>query len=253
MTLNTNNTYKKSERRVKVILQNWLRIINIKLGWIPDFDKIVAKYAKYFIPLYSLQGCGDAINSVKFSPDDRNIVVSIDNIIQIWNIESGQQIQTFKGHSKEVFFAEYSPDGHSIVSCSRDNTVRIWDVNSGKEKQALINDSSNVRDVRFIANGTKIQSCYNDSTLITWNLTSGDKVKESKGKGIILLHANISPAGQFLICETYSGKIRVWDKHLKKDVKILKGHSGKANDAKYLPDAQTIVSCGNDKQFVCGM
>ncbi|ETO07892.1 hypothetical protein RFI_29498 [Reticulomyxa filosa] len=35
-----------SKDEIKLVVQNWVRILKIKLGWIDDFDKIIIKYSK---------------------------------------------------------------------------------------------------------------------------------------------------------------------------------------------------------------
>ncbi|ETO14573.1 hypothetical protein RFI_22795 [Reticulomyxa filosa] len=39
------NEYTKSKKEIKFIIQHWIRILKIKLGWIDDFDKIIMKYS----------------------------------------------------------------------------------------------------------------------------------------------------------------------------------------------------------------
>jgi len=41
-------------------------------------------------------------------------------------------IHTFKGHTGEVYSAEYSPCGKYIPTVSSDGTMRIWDSETGK-------------------------------------------------------------------------------------------------------------------------
>ncbi|ETO02046.1 hypothetical protein RFI_35389 [Reticulomyxa filosa] len=36
------------KEEIQIIIQHWIRILDIKLGWIPDFDKLVIKYVMFF-------------------------------------------------------------------------------------------------------------------------------------------------------------------------------------------------------------
>jgi WD40 repeat protein len=41
---------------------------------------------------------------------------------------AGNCLQTFVGHTAEVWSANFSPDGKQIVSASIDNNLKLWDL-----------------------------------------------------------------------------------------------------------------------------
>ena len=64
--------------------------------------------------------------SVAFSPDGRIIAAGCDNIIRLWDVNTGQLIQTIKGHTEEVWSVTFSPDGKTLASGDRDLSIRLW-------------------------------------------------------------------------------------------------------------------------------
>ncbi|MBO7280514.1 MAG: hypothetical protein J6V00_05045 [Bacteroidaceae bacterium] len=44
------------------------------------------------------------------------------------DVESGDCVKTFKGHTSYVNSASFSPDGKYIVSVSEDYTIKLWKV-----------------------------------------------------------------------------------------------------------------------------
>ena len=52
---------------------------------------------------------------------------SYDKTIKIWDVETGQETLTLKGHLGHVYSVCFSPDGKRIVSGSGDRTLKIWD------------------------------------------------------------------------------------------------------------------------------
>ncbi|ETO15953.1 WD-40 repeat protein [Reticulomyxa filosa] len=170
----------KSEKEVATIIQNWTRVLTIKSGWIHDFDKIVAKYAKHFKLLNILNGHKKGVNTVRFSADGKKIVsASDDRTIRIWDVALGKEIQTLEGHIDNINTAEFSPDKNMVVSCSQDKTIRLWDVNSGKEILTLKGHLGPVWCAHFSPDGKWIISGSYDETIRLWDLASGKEIKKN--------------------------------------------------------------------------
>ena len=74
------------------------------------------------------------VNAVALSSDGRRAVSgSADNTLRMWDLESGQTLQTLQGHTDWVLAAALTPDGRYAVSGSRDYTLRVWNLKDGKE------------------------------------------------------------------------------------------------------------------------
>ena len=79
-----------------------------------------------------LVGHTDQVSSIAFSPNGKQITTaSFDHTIRIWDLESGQLIQTLEGHEDKVNDVCYSLDGKQLVSGSSDNHAMVWDMVKG--------------------------------------------------------------------------------------------------------------------------
>ncbi|ETO09007.1 hypothetical protein RFI_28380, partial [Reticulomyxa filosa] len=105
------------KEEIQIIIYHWIRTLNIKLGWIKDFDKLVISTIFMF----------DTFRS------------------------SAKLINTFTGHTSSVYSIDCSTfdDCQFICSGSDDNTVRVWDIDNNKQIQSFNGHSDSVNCVKF--------------------------------------------------------------------------------------------------------
>ncbi|ETO36066.1 F-box and wd40 domain protein, partial [Reticulomyxa filosa] len=162
-SLKTIQTKVPEKNKIQIIIQHWIRILQIKFGWIHYFDKLVVNYVTFFLflsfinynknkqiyllffiivvntgnyPLYVW-----SIDYLTF--DDCQFICSgSDNqTVCVWDIDNNKQIQSFNEHSDDVYcvkFSSYHYHNHRqnvICSSSRDNTIRFWDFKHNKQLQ----------------------------------------------------------------------------------------------------------------------
>jgi WD40 repeat protein len=81
-----------------------------------------------------LPGCQCA----QFTPDGKQVLAwSRDNMLHLWDLETGQEVRQLIGHKDGLTRFELSPDGKRVVSCARDQTIRLWDLTAGQELARL--------------------------------------------------------------------------------------------------------------------
>jgi WD40 repeat protein len=67
------------------------------------------------------------VTGVAFSPSGHRVITgSQDQTAKIWDAETGKEILTLKGHSRELTAVCFSPDGKNALTASRDGTLVLW-------------------------------------------------------------------------------------------------------------------------------
>jgi WD40 repeat protein len=77
---------------------------------------------------------GNSNLSVAFSPDGKLLAagVAFQEGIRLWDVATGKQKSTLKGHAHSVQSVAFSPDGKLLASGSTDQTIKLWDMPGGK-------------------------------------------------------------------------------------------------------------------------
>ncbi|MGD9720173.1 MAG: hypothetical protein AB7O59_07930 [Pirellulales bacterium] len=95
---------------------------------------------------YILSGTGGSLTG---SLSGLNFAEGPDNVLRMWDRETGKLIREMKGHEGGVFCIDVSPDGRLAVTGSSDGTMRLWDLSTGEELSKIGPGKGVVACVRF--------------------------------------------------------------------------------------------------------
>src|SRR5690242_3280106 len=69
-----------------------------------------------------------------FAPDGKTLAsAGWDQVIRLWNVNSGTESATLRGHQSEIYCLAFSPDGERLAagSATGDDPLRVWDLAKG--------------------------------------------------------------------------------------------------------------------------
>ncbi|WP_287234779.1 WD40 repeat domain-containing protein [Microcystis sp. Msp_OC_L_20101000_S702] len=111
------------------------------------------------------------IYAMNFSPDEKTLATAgEDATLKLWNLETGREILTLKGHDGSLTTTAFSPDGKSLVTASYDKTIKLWNVETGQEIRTLKGHDSYVYSVNFSPDGKTLVSGSWDNTIKLWKV-----------------------------------------------------------------------------------
>ncbi|ETO07197.1 G-protein beta WD-40 repeats containing protein [Reticulomyxa filosa] len=236
----------KKVNEVSQVIKHWTRLLLVKMGWIDQFDIIVARYIlrKYFRPFKIIQKQGFPVNIVRFSPDGSKIVSASEDItITIWDIESGKIIGVLIGHSNTINDVQFSPDGHKMLSCSDDNTIILWDVELCTPIIKLEGHEERVTNARFSPDGSTIVSGSADKTIRIWDVNFGRELMILERSAGEINHTEFSPDGQQIMVVAQNQNMKIIDLQTGKVAHKFNIDSQNENKARFSSDGCFIISC----------
>ena len=107
----------------------------------------------------------DAITTVGFSPDSKNVIITAGNSARIWNALTGEAISAPMSHNSPLTSAMFSPDGNYVVTASKDHAARIFDAITGLLVSMPIVHADVVNTAAFSADGRFVVSAGDDGVV----------------------------------------------------------------------------------------
>ena len=170
-----------------------------------------------------------------------------ENIIELWDIETGKHKITLKGHKERVECIAFSPDRKTLASASKDHAIILWDITKGQRKKTLKKHSDEVHKVIFSPDGKTLMSFDRSGMLRFWEAGTGEPIYSLRDHINIATSISLSPDGLTLVSGDLNGYIHLWDVATGKHKKTFKGHRNYVTSVSYSPNGLTITSTSSDK------
>lgn len=229
--------------------------------------------------LHTLTGHKDAVNSVAFSPDGKQIASATGyGEIKLWDTTTGEELATsrIRGSGESLAFipggtgfmsgdgftltrldtttgekihtisgsvVALSPDATRIASAleEQNGTITVWDATSGEELRSLTGHISTVRSLAFNHDGTRIASASKDHSVKLWDATSVREIRILRGHTEYVGSVAFSPDGTRIASASYDGTIKLWDSSSCEELLSIPGESFAFN-----PDGRRMASGNRD-------
>ncbi|KAL8197201.1 UNVERIFIED_CONTAM: guanine nucleotide binding protein (G protein), beta 5 [Gekko kuhli] len=193
---------------------------------------------------YEAAFCGSAEEPL---PGMRKILTaSGDSTCALWDVESGQLLQSFHGHGADVLCLDLAPSetGNTFVSGGCDKKAMVWDMRTGQCIQSFETHDSDVNSVRYYPSGDAFASGSDDATCRLYDLRADREVAIYSKESIIFGASSVdfSLSGRLLFAGYNDYTINVWDVLKGSRVSILFGHENRVSTLRVSCDGTAFCS-----------
>lgn len=233
--------------------------------------------------LWAATGHIDEVRAAAFAPDGRYVASGScgsredatscsQGEILLWDVETGEQVHSFAGHTGAITALAFTPDSRYILSGSdgNDSTLRLWDVETGEATQVFDGVSDGVHNILMLPDGRHaiishaISASPKHTSLHVWDLETGT-YEERFDSDYQIFSTALSSDGQYLVtaaCTTAPGcenvALRLWHVDTGTLLHIAYDQSGFNTghlmySLAFAPDGRTFVSgsCRRTSQGHC--
>lgn len=89
--------------------------------------------------------------------------------MKLWDLQTGQCLQTLQGHNRPVVSISFHPQGNLLVSGSFDSSLKLWDLQRGTTIATLQGYTSPILSAAFNPEGRMLVSSSEDGIIRLWN------------------------------------------------------------------------------------
>jgi len=174
-------------------------------------------------PLTTIGQFRSQVQAIAVSPDGRRIAAAgggLDlrsksgaglSFLGTWDVATGRELMSFRGHRDSVFCATFSPGGDLLVSGGKDRSIRVWDSRSGRRVALLEGHEGSVTSLSISPNGLFLASGSADQTARVWEIATGKTLNTLKGHVADVHGVAFGPDGQRLTTGGADQTVRLWD------------------------------------------
>ena len=182
------------------------------------------------------------------SPDGKRAVSgSRDNLVKIWDLETGELLRSLQGHRDWVNDVAFALGGTAVLSGSKDRTLKLWNADTGDLVRTLEGHKGWVNSVAVSPDGKRAASVSDDKTVRIWDLETGEQLKSLTGHTDWAFAVAFAPDGNTVVSAGKDNTLRVWDVEAGTLAKTLKGHQDWVSALAVAPTGDRAISGSDDR------
>lgn len=156
-------------------------------------------------------GHTNRVNAASFSPDGRRVITGAgDNLVKLWDTETGMLLANLSGHKDGISTAMFSGEGNTLITADGNGLIKLWEAKNGKLKANMPGHDTIINMIEINAVGNRMVTASLDGTAKIWNLETRSILFSFQHDGEVLC-AKFSPDGKKVVTTAMDETLRIFD------------------------------------------
>ncbi len=168
-----------------------------------------------------------------------------DRTARLWDLETGQELITFRGAASNIEMLAFSPKYLALIAAGVGRNISVWTTVDEIKIKYLTGHTNSITALCLTQNNQLVSSSR-DGTIRLWDIPSSNEIKRFCGHEHWVQCANVF--GEYIVSGGDDGTVRVWDIPSGREVYVLRGHSAPIRAIVIDPDTERLFTCGEDRR-----
>lgn len=186
--------------------------------------------------------------AVEFSPDGAQFITAVRNyqeadrnLARIWDVDTGNSVQTFDGHDDRVSYVTFSHDGTKVLTGGTDKKAILWNVDSGEVLNTYSGFTSTVGSVEFSFDDRELLAGTSYEVKVI-NIEKDEEVFAIQSESRGVLSVAVSPDERLVLSGEGDQSARIWDVQTGELLQTLVGHEDRVRSVCFSHDGQYALT-----------
>ena len=154
----------------------------------------------------------DTVYGLDFSADGRFLASgAADKFVKVFNVETGEHVRSYEGHTHHVMDVSWKGDRTSLVSAGADNVLKVWNAETGEQRKTISSHKKQVTSVEYVGLQDNFLSSSGDKRVALHQAGDGKAIREFAGSGDYVYCSSITQDGKVVVAGGEDGVVRVWN------------------------------------------